>query len=218
MTIPFESLAEQPEKQVTLIWDYPIRIAHWLLVASVVGAWVTSDSERLIVIHSAFGYTLGLVLIFRIYWGFIGSTYARWSNFYPSPERVKRYLRSILRASPEHYVGHNPLGSVAIYMMLILLGSLIITGWIGLVLTPDGLITEAHEALANLLLVVIGGHVLGVFLSSLIHKENLIQSMIRGYKEESAAAGIRKSHALAGGLLLVLATSSFIFLAFFSTH
>lgn len=218
MTIPFESLAEQPEKQMTLIWDYPIRIAHWLLVASVAGAWVTSDSERLIVIHSAFGYTLGLVMVYRIYWGFIGSTYARWSNFYPSPERVKRYLRSILRASPEHYVGHNPLGSVAIYMMLILLGSLIITGWIGLVLTPDGLITEAHEALANLLLVVIGGHVLGVFLSSLIHKENLIQSMIRGYKEESAAAGIRKSHALAGGLLLVLATSSFIFLAFFSTH
>ena len=218
MTIPFESLAEQPEKQMTLIWDYPIRIAHWLLVASVAGAWVTSDSERLIVIHSAFGYTLGLVMVYRIYWGFIGSTYARWSNFYPSPERVKRYLRSILRASPEHYVGHNPLGSVAIYMMLILLGSLIITGWIGLVLTPDGLITEAHEALANLLLVVIGGHVLGVFLSSLIHKENLIQSMIRGYKEESAAAGIQKSHALAGGLLLVSATSSFIFLAFFSTH
>ena len=218
MTIPFESLAEQPEKQMTLIWDYPIRIAHWLLVASVAGAWVTSDSERLIVIHSAFGYTLGLVMVYRIYWGFIGSTYARWSNFYPSPERVKRYLRSILRASPEHYVGHNPLGSVAIYMMLILLGSLIITGWIGLVLTPDGLITEVHEALANLLLVVIGGHVLGVFLSSLIHKENLIQSMIRGYKEESAAAGIRKSHALAGGLLLLLATSSFIFLAFFSTH
>lgn len=218
MTIPFESLAEQPDKQVTLIWDYPIRIAHWLLVASVAGAWVTSDSERLIVIHGALGYTLGLVLIFRIFWGLIGTKYARWSNFYPSPERVKRYLRSILRASPEHYVGHNPLGSVAIYMMLILLGSLIITGWIGLVLTPDGLITEAHEALANLLLVVIGGHVLGVFLSSLIHKENLIQSMIKGYKEESAAAGIRKSHAFAGGLLLVSATSSFIFLAFFSTH
>lgn len=218
MTIPFESLVERPEKQKTLIWDYPTRITHWLLVASVIGAWVTSDSERLIVIHSAFGYTLGLVMIIRISWGFVGSRYARWSNFCPSPERVKKYLRSILRATAEHHVGHNPLGSVAIYMMLILLGSLIITGWIGLVLTPDGLITEVHEALANVLLVVIGVHVLGVFLSSLIHKQSLIRSMISGYKEEGEAAGIESSHALAGVLVLVSAILSFIFLAFFSIH
>lgn len=216
MTTPFEFLTKGSERRMTLIWDLPTRVAHWVLVSSVIGAWLTSDSERLIVIHSAFGYTIGAILVFRFSWGFLGSKYARWSTFYPSVKGVRSYLSSLLRASPEHHVGHNPLGAVAIFVMLTLLGGLVITGWIGFVLTQDDLITEFHEALASALLVVIWLHVLGVVFSSLVHRQNLIRSMIRGHKDEVEATGIESSHSFVGYSLLSLAIICFVYFAYFS--
>ncbi|MEY4593479.1 MAG: hypothetical protein RIR18_2374, partial [Pseudomonadota bacterium] len=92
------------------VWDLPLRLFHWLLAISIGSAWVTAElsedlGEGAIEIHSKIGlFILGLVS-FRIVWGFVGSTHARFAHFFPTPSRLKAYL-----SGDSHPLGHNPVG------------------------------------------------------------------------------------------------------------
>ena len=77
-----------------LVWDAPTRVFHWLLAASFVGAYVTSESERFHDIHLLLGYTLLGLIAFRILWGLIGTRYAGFRSFAFGPSQVIAYLRS----------------------------------------------------------------------------------------------------------------------------
>ena len=77
-----------------LVWDVPTRLFHWLLVLSFVVAYLTSESERWQLWHVTAGYTFGALLVFRLLWGFVGSRYARFSQFVRGPRQVLAYLRS----------------------------------------------------------------------------------------------------------------------------
>ena len=107
-------------KKPILVWDLPTRAFHWLLAINFVGAFVTGDSERWRDLHVMFGYTMLMLVGFRIAWGFAGTRYARFGSFAFGPGRVASYLRSLLRSRPEHHVGHNPAGSWAIWSLLAL--------------------------------------------------------------------------------------------------
>jgi cytochrome b len=164
------------------VWDVPTRIVHWSLVACFAGLFITGDSERWRDIHAWLGYTLLGLLAFRLLWGYAGSRHARFADFVRGPRVVLAYLGSLLQARPQHHAGHNPAGGWAI---LALIGTGIgagLTGWLLYLEIGGELFEELHEGLANLMLAVVLIHVAGVLVSSLLHRENLVRSMITGTK------------------------------------
>ena len=148
------------------------------------------------------GYTMLGLIGFRLVWGLIGTRYARFSSFLFGPSKVVAYLKSLLTGSPQHYVGHNPAGSWAIYGLL-LLGLLSgATGYAVYNQTGGEWLEELHEAAANTMLALVVVHVAGVLVSSLLHRENLVRAMIYGYKKGEASQGVRRAHWLIGAGLL----------------
>ena len=185
-----------------LVWDVPTRVFHWLLAGSFIGAFLTAESEMYRDVHVALGYLFLALIGFRVIWGLVGTRYARFRSFVFGPAQVLAYLKSLLRRSPQHYIGHNPAGSWVIYGLL-LLGLLSgVTGYATYNEIGGDLFEELHEALSNAMLVLVAIHVTGVVASSLLHRENLVRSMISGYKPGEAHQGIQHSHWLMGMLLL----------------
>lgn len=185
-----------------LVWDIPTRIFHWTLVASFVTAYLTGESERWQLWHVTAGYVFGTLLLFRLVWGVIGSRYARFIDFIRAPKAVAVYLGSLLTRHPQHYVGHNPAGGWAILGMMGLGGFAVLTGWAAFNDYGDW-IGELHEGIVNLLLLIITVHVGGVAVSSILHRENLVRSMINGYKKGRASEAIRYPQLIVGLLLMV---------------
>jgi len=197
------NLEEQEYPQIKA-WDIGVRIFHWSLVLFYTIAYLSEDIE---LIHVYAGYVVLGLILFRVLWGLIGTKYARFNNFIYGKKVALAYLKSLLTKKPKHYIGHNP---IAGWMILALLISIFLVAWTGLLLYADAgkgplaevnveLISgvyadddgeqsesiweEIHETLANLTLLLVCAHVAGVLLSSVIHGENLIRSMITGYKK-----------------------------------
>jgi cytochrome b len=165
-----------------LVWDLPTRLFHWSLVICFAGAWLTSDSERQQWLHFLFGYSLFGLIGFRIVWGFIGSRYARFGSFLNGPGATVRYLRSMAKGQPEHHVGHNPAGAIAVWLLLGLGLAVAITGWKMVAGGAGEALEDIHETLATAMLVVVGMHIVGAIVSSVLHRENLPRAMVTGYK------------------------------------
>ncbi|MCK5876694.1 MAG: cytochrome b/b6 domain-containing protein [Candidatus Marithrix sp.] len=180
-------------KLSTLIWDLPIRVFHWLLVLSFVLAWLSQGDDRYLDIHVFAGYLFFGLLIFRLIWGIIGSNYAKFSNL--PYLKIANYLKTLFTKQRQHYLGHNPAGSWAVFIIL----------GLGLIVSTTGLLTlggeEQHGPLAGVIsfelgdnfhwwhnviawfmLGFIGIHILGVLGESWLHKENLTKSMFNGFK------------------------------------
>ena len=194
-----------------LVWDVPTRVFHWLLVLSFTGAFLTAESERYRDIHVVLGYTLLGLLAFRLLWGFFGTRYARFRSFLFNPAEISAYFFSLLKGKPAHYVGHNPLGSVAIWLLL---GLGIGSGISGLLLFQDiggDALEELHEIASNTMLLVVLIHIAGVVLSSLMHRENLVRSMITGFKSAEPSAGINRSYRWLGAIILAVVVAFWIF-------
>lgn len=188
--------------QKILVWDWPVRLGHWLMVGGFTLAWLTGDSETFRLVHVIAGATVVGVATFRLPWGFIGSRYARFGDFVRGPAAVKNYLVSLLRLLPAHHVGHNPAGGWAI---VLLLGLGIVTGLAGWAVYNDlggHWLEELHEGLAATMLTVVIVHVAGVVSGSLLHGENLVRAMLNGRKAGMPDAAIRSARPLAAALLL----------------
>lgn len=175
-----------------LVWDAPVRVFHWLLVLCFAGAWLTADSERWRLAHITLGYTSAALVGFRLLWGLVGTRYARFSSFVHGPRAAWAYLRSLPGARPQHHVGHNPAGALAIVALLGLVLTVSALGWaIEADLGGDWL-AELHEGAASLMLGIAALHVLGVAIGSLIHRESLVRAMIDGRKRNEPGEGIRR--------------------------
>jgi cytochrome b len=198
------------KKSRILVWDVPTRAFHWLLALSFTGAFVTAESERYRDVHVLLGYTVLGLVVFRLVWGLVGTRYARFRSFAYGPRSVLTYVKSLFTRSPQHYPGHNPAGSWAIHALLAL----------GLLAGASGYATyndvgghwleNAHEALANAMLGLVLVHLAGVLVSSLLHRENLVRSMLDGYKSGSAGQGIRSRHRLVAAALVAAVTGFWI--------
>jgi cytochrome b len=189
----------------TLVWDLPVRVFHWMLVLSFFGAYVTAESERWRDVHVLLGYTAGVLVVFRLLWGLIGTRYARFASFVYRPSEVAAYLRSLLSRQPKHYVGHNPAGAVAIFALLALLVVTVVTGWAAFVEVGPHAMEDIHETAGNLALVLVIVHVAGVVVSSYMHRENLVRSMVTGYKPVAAPAAAGPRFVVALALVAVIA-------------
>lgn len=165
------------------VWDVPVRVFHWLLAASFILAYVVSESEGLLGTHVVLGYTALGLIAFRILWGFVGSRYARFSSFLFSPAAAIAYARGLFAKRPQQYLGHNPLGSYAIYAILVIGLATGITGYMRLNEMGGDSIEELHEVFANVWLGIVVLHVIGVIVGSWMHRENLARAMLTGYKD-----------------------------------
>ena len=187
----------------TLVWDAPVRVFHWLMVLSFAGAYVTAESERWRLLHVTLGYTMAGLVGFRIVWGLVGTRHARFNSFVRGPAAVKRYLLAILRGRPEHHVGHNPAGALAIVAMLGLTLAIAASGWSIYNEIGGDWLEEVHEFAANLMLAIIGVHIAGVLLASWMHHENLTRAMIDGRKAARPEEGVRSAWRSVAALMLV---------------
>jgi cytochrome b len=184
------------------LWDLPTRIHHWLLVVLVALAFVTGLSGGdWINWHGRIGLAILGLLVFRLAWGLVGSTYARFSQFVRGPRTMLDYLRGHW-----HGLGHNPLGALSV---LALLGVLLAQGLLGLFTTDDiafkgplhALIdSDSADSLSGLhrqMIWVIGAivclHIAATLFYTFVRKDNLIRPMITGYKATSEPAAVSAS-------------------------
>jgi cytochrome b len=187
--------------QPVRVWDLPVRLTHWLFVACIAISWWTAE-ERQMEWHRYSGYVLLGLLVFRVYWGFAGSSTARFSDFVRGPRKIVEYLRTprTERAIP----GHNPLGGWSVIVMLTLMALQV---GIGLFVSDvDGLesgplshlvsfdtsrtLAELHETLFNVLLTFIALHVGAVFFYLLYLRDNLIAAMVSGRRPHPTLQGM----------------------------
>src|SRR5262249_26038896 len=113
-----------PESRTRVrVWDLPVRLGHWSMVVLVALSWWTAKSGRM-QWHRWSGYLLLGVVLFRLWWGFFGSSTARFACFVRGPRAILAYLRGTARASP----GHNPVGALNVVALLGLLGVQIVLG------------------------------------------------------------------------------------------
>jgi cytochrome b len=175
------------------VWDPLIRIFHWSLVVFFALAYFLEDASTNL--HSYAGYTIALLLLFRLVWGFIGTEHARFENFPMSPASSLAYLQDMYRGTASRHLGHNPAGTL---MVLVLLLSLVICVFTGISLLAlegsgplagtgvrdwsGGLLVKLHDLSATFTLVLAIIHILGVLLTSKRLGENLVAAMITGNK------------------------------------
>lgn len=178
------------------VWDLPLRVFHWLLVAAFVTAYLTEDD--FLSLHVWAGYLVMVLLIFRLIWGFIGNEYAQFKNFLCSPALSFTYLKDVLACKSKRYIGHNPAGAAMIVLLLV---SLLFTTFTGLcVYAADqnaglfaGMISseneklweEIHEFFANFSVFLVLIHIAGVIFESMLHQENLGRAMVTGEKRSA---------------------------------
>jgi len=185
-----------------LVWDWPVRLGHWLMVGGFIVAWLTSESESWRLVHAVSGSVVIAVALFRLPWGFIGSRYARFVDFVHGPGSVVNYLRSLLRLAPEHHTGHNPAGGWAIMLLLGLCITTGLVGWAQYNEMGGEWLEDLHEGLATGMLTVVVIHVAGVVSGSLLHGENLVRAMLTGHKQGSPEEAIPSARPLAAVILL----------------
>jgi len=181
------------------VWDPLVRFFHWALVSAFTIAYITEDD--FLTIHSWAGYLILSLLCIRFVWGFIGTRYARFSDFTYSPKNIIQFLKDTLHLSARRYLGHNPAGGAMVFLLML---SLFITTVSGVVLFGVAeqagplahwftqsesmwadVLEDGHEFFANLSLFLVFLHIAGVLVESLIHKENLVSAMVTGFKDRN---------------------------------
>lgn len=202
--------------QRTLIWDLPTRLFHWTLASSFAIAWLTSEGDQWRAVHVFFGYLMLGLVIFRLIWGFAGSHFSRFASFWFGPKEALDYLKQVASGHAPRHVGHNPTGSLAIYVLLALALAVGLTGMVTLggeeqqgiasgwlVFAQTKWVKELHEAAAVAMLLVVAGHVTGVVVESVLHQENLARAMLTGFKMAATGTPKAKAHALVAALMLL---------------
>jgi len=206
----------QHEKPIR-VWDLPTRFFHWGIAICFLVGWLTLDS-RYLDIHVFSGYLMGSLLVFRLIWGVVGGPYASFSSFSYSLGEARDYAKSLLQSNPRRFLGHNPAGSWAIYLLLAMMLSITLTGlltlggeerhgplagWLSF--AQGAFFHDIHELLAWGMLGIVAMHLVGVAAESLIHKESLAISMLTGYKQGSPKDRSSPSHWGTGAGMLCFA-------------
>jgi cytochrome b len=202
------------------VWDGPTRLFHWALALLIVVAWFTGEGEGAIALaHRAAGAAVAGLLVFRFIWGFVGGEHARFADFAFAPAAAVRHLRDLAGGAPGRHVGHNPLGAIAVYLLLANVALIVATGlfsagddnagpfaaWSGANLS------ELHEGAFRVLQVLVSLHLIGVVVESVATKDALARAMITGIKyrgEAEAATDARRARP--GVLFLTGAAGLFV--------
>jgi cytochrome b len=199
-----------------LVYDWPTRLFHIVFAVLFVGSYSIAefidDDSKLFSYHMIMGIIMLLVVLLRVFWGLIGSRYAKFSSFELQPRKLLEYFKSMLLAKKWAAPGHNPASSWAAVLMLALAIGMGISGYLMSQDIYKETVEELHELFATAFLIVVIAHISGTILHSLRHKDMIGLSMVNGRKiglENSQ--GIPSSHPWVGVLFLLVVGS-------FTTH
>ena len=204
----------------TYIWSLPTRIFHWLLVIGMIVAYLVSEEDSLLNIHSSIGYMIGILILFRIIWGFFGPKYSRFRDFPMGMKSIKAFITD-LKSSKSQSPGHNPAASVIMLAIILFSLLIVISGILLLASKGQGLfaavqvglssdaLKEIHEIAVNIVIGLVIAHLLGNLVDFIFNrKAGTLTSMFTGYKniegENAKLSSIQKI--IAGiGILSALA-------------
>lgn len=178
------------------VWDFPVRLFHWSLAICFAASWASAELfDNAMQYHLYAGYAILVLILFRILWGFVGSTTARFTSFIRSFLTTLKYAGTLREPHPGKLIGHNPLGG---WMVIVMLGFLLAQVGTGLFASDDATtqgplaffvgdtlsdtISGIHQQLFNFLIALIGLHVAAVLFYRFFKHDNLITPMITGYK------------------------------------
>lgn len=179
------------------VWDLPLRLFHWTLVVSVAVALLSAEEgSPLNSWHVMSGWIVAILIAFRLVWGFIGGEHSRFSDFI-RPSRVAEHVAGLVRGRSKPSLGHNPVGAIAVVILLVLAALTVWSGAFGGEAAED-----LHEVAGWSLLALVAVHVLAVVIMSLLERENLVLAMITGKKPAGRHPGV--ADARRPGLLAVL--------------
>ncbi len=207
------------------VWDLPTRVFHWALFLAVTAALLTGlQGGNWMVWHERAGLLILGLLTFRLLWGLLGSTYARFAQFFPTPRKLLAYLRGHW-----HEEGHNPLGALSV---LVLLGVLLFQAVSGLFSNDDiafngplyalvskatsDWLTSLHRQGLWLIVALVSLHILAALFYTLVRRNNLIRPMITGWKPappDGSRARSARGGPLWALLLAVLISASVVWIA-----
>jgi len=184
------------------LWDLPLRVFHWSLVLAVAVAIVTGElGGSWMDLHGKAGLAILGLVSFRVVWGLVGSTHARFLSFAPTFPRIRAYLKGQWRG-----VGHNPLGALSVFALLGLLATQAATGLFSnddisfsgplFALIDEALagrLTGWHRKLAYVLFGLLALHVAAILAYLRFKRDNLVKPMVTGWKDIEAAPQARSA-------------------------
>jgi cytochrome b len=185
---------------VVRVWDAPVRIVHWLIALSIPALWWTAEHDQL-EWHRRIGYAVLGLIVFRLIWGFVGGSTARFSGFMRGPRAVLAHARTLFGPKAEPVVGHNPMGGWSVVALMTLVVAEVGLGLFsvdtdgiesgplaGLVSFDAGRVAAHwHHLIFNGLLVLIGLHLAAISFYALVKRENLVGPMLTGRRRGLSA-------------------------------
>lgn len=166
------------------VWDLPLRLFHWVLVLTIAMAFLSSEENSVLnEWHVLSGWVAGILIVFRLVWGFVGGEHSRFSDFI-RPSRIAHHVLGLARGKREPSLGHNPLGAIAVVVLLALTAVTVWSGAFG-----GEAAEELHEVIAWVLLAMVAVHVIAVTVMSRLERENLVRAMVTGNKPAARHPG-----------------------------
>jgi cytochrome b len=203
MALPIRRMSTEVEMRKARVWDLPTRVFHWVLAASVIASIVSAKiGGNAMVWHMRLGLLALALLLFRLLWGFVGGRWSRFSSFVYGPRHVLGYLRGDSGPAGRYDIGHSPLGSLSVFVLLALLLFQVATGLVAddeiATLGPLNRFVESALALKAtswhksfgqyLIIAMIVLHIGAVAYYLLRKRRNLIGAMWHGDQPVSADA------------------------------
>lgn len=179
--------------ETVYVWDRFVRVFHWSLAGCVLLDYFVVDGGD--ALHRWLGYMACVLVLTRVVWGFIGSDYTRFADFFPTPARITQHLRHLIDGDQASYAGHNPLGAMMMLALLVLVLAVGVTGFMqGLdAYWGEEWLQELHDTLASILIGFAALHAFSAIVMSRIERTNLIKAMITGVKVRSLASTAHRS-------------------------
>ncbi len=182
------------------LWDVPVRTIHWAIVLLMPALWWTGENNDL-TLHKQLGHVMLGLVVFRLFWGFAGSSTARFASFLKGPRAIASYASGLIGKEREVVVGHNPLGGWSAALLLVLLAAQVSVGLFaqdvdGIESGPLSYLVSYdtadaargwHQLLFNILLGFIALHVAAILFYLIVKRDNLVGPMITGSKAVAVA-------------------------------
>ena len=200
-----DATEQAPTPSTQKVWDLPTRLVHWSLVAFIALSWWSVENKRMD-IHYWSGLILLGLLVFRLYWGFAGPETARFAQFIKGPRAVAGYLSKLFKPDYRASFGHNPLGALSVVALLLAVAvqvglglfasdtDYISAGPLNRLIKDNDLIetiTDWHEDFFNVLLAVIGLHLVAIAFYLVVKRINLVGPMLTGRRKAANVEGPR---------------------------
>jgi cytochrome b len=188
------------ERVTIRLWDLPVRLVHWTLVVLLAALWWTAEIASNVALHKILGTVMLGLIVFRLLWGFLGGSTARFGKFVRGPRAAFAYLRNLRSGEAEPIVGHNPIGGWSVVILLLLLAAQVTIGLFtqdvdGIESGPLSYLVSydtadaargLHGKVFYLLLGFVVLHLAAVLFYRFVHRNDLIRPMITGSKAYDA--------------------------------